>query len=524
MKTISFIIPSRSNLPYLKQAYNSIRKHLGYIHEICMADDASDDNTWEWMQEIAKKDAGVKIHRNKGPERLGHTILYDTLINDYASNEIFAIFHADMIATPNFVDNMIKHLEKGKVVSSTRIEPPLHPPGPEKIIQNFGLGTDEYDDGKFQRFVEEQEKENKDKTSSGIFAPWMMYKEDFQRIGGHDPLFAPMELEDSDIFNRMYLNGLELIQSRDSYCYHMTCRGSRFKDGLEIEKEIPLPDGTIWYKPKDSEEYKKLRENKFREWWRKWGCNVLHDENLLPTVPPKYDIGFVVKMHGNTESLSLLEPWCSKLYVDCDYVDYIKKEQPNTLYDLHDRIYSIHAEKTNDIIVRFDLADLTNESYKIIQNLSSILKESGGVGVFELDIFEFIVKKLNNTNTKHIHIQDDNRVVQSMWIGDKLSTMEQLAIKSFLDNGHKFHLYTYGEVKGIPKGTIVKDGNEILPESEIFYYTADPVHKGSVSSFSNWFRYKLLFDKGGWWVDTDNICLKPFNFSSEYVFSSEWEN
>ena len=93
-----------------------------------------------------------------------------------------------------------------------------------------------------------------------------------------------------------------------------------------------------------------------------------------------------------------------------------------------------------------------------------------------------------------------------------------------MDNGHKFHLYTYGEVKGIPKGTIVKDGNEILPESEIFYYTADPVHKGSVSSFSNWVRYKLLFDKGGWWVDTDNICLKPFNFSSEYVFSSEWEN
>ena len=45
MKTISFIIPSRSNLPYLKQAYNSIRKHLGYIHEICMADDASDDGT-----------------------------------------------------------------------------------------------------------------------------------------------------------------------------------------------------------------------------------------------------------------------------------------------------------------------------------------------------------------------------------------------------------------------------------------------------------------------------------------------
>ena len=71
-RIISFIQPSRSNLKYLKWSYNSIRKNLGYIHEICMADDFSNDGTWEWMQEIAKKDINVKIHRNEGPTRLGH--------------------------------------------------------------------------------------------------------------------------------------------------------------------------------------------------------------------------------------------------------------------------------------------------------------------------------------------------------------------------------------------------------------------------------------------------------------------
>jgi len=55
MKSISLIIPSRTNLKYLKWAYTSIRKNLGYIHEICMADDFSDDGTWEWMKEIAEK-------------------------------------------------------------------------------------------------------------------------------------------------------------------------------------------------------------------------------------------------------------------------------------------------------------------------------------------------------------------------------------------------------------------------------------------------------------------------------------
>ena len=41
--------------------------------------------------------------------------------------------------------------------------------------------------------------------------------------------------EDSDIFNRFVLNGYELIQTWKGFVYHMTCRGSRFKDGAEIQ-------------------------------------------------------------------------------------------------------------------------------------------------------------------------------------------------------------------------------------------------------------------------------------------------
>jgi hypothetical protein len=113
-----------------------------------------------------------------------------------------------------------------------------------------------------------------------------------------------------------------------------------------------------------------------------------------------------------------------------------------------------------------------------------------------------------------------NKIIQSLWIGSKLSVMEQLCIKSFLANGHEFHLYTYGEVENIPEGTLVCDGNEILPESEIFAYNVGP-GKGSYSAFSNYFRYKMLELKGGWWVDTDIICLRYFDFEDEHVFSSE---
>jgi hypothetical protein len=177
----------------------------------------------------------------------------------------------------------------------------------------------------------------------------------------------------------------------------MTCRGSRFKDGLEIEAEIPLSDGTIWYKPKDSEEYKALRAIKFREWWRKWGSNVLHDELMMPKVPPKYNIAFIVK-NCNLEALEFFEPWCDRIYIEDDMqvltASYIEKEQKNTKFDLSKRVHTLKyndPKGENDIIVEFDYLKFNSNTWEIIQNLSEIIKESGELGDFELDILKVTI-------------------------------------------------------------------------------------------------------------------------------------
>jgi hypothetical protein len=107
--------------------------------------------------------------------------------------------------------------------------------------------------------------------------------------------------------------------------------------------------------------------------------------------------------------------------------------------------------------------------------------------------------------------------IQSLWIGARLSALEQLSIQSFLDHGHAFHLYVYQDVAERPPGVVLKDANEILPESAIFEY---PDRK-SVSAFANIFRYKLLLERGGWWADTDMVCLRPLDFSDAHVFASE---
>ena len=45
-----------------------------------LADDFSNDGTWEWCEEMMVKDPNFKTIRNEGPKRLGHTILYDELV------------------------------------------------------------------------------------------------------------------------------------------------------------------------------------------------------------------------------------------------------------------------------------------------------------------------------------------------------------------------------------------------------------------------------------------------------------
>ncbi len=104
-------------------------------------------------------------------------------------------------------------------------------------------------------------------------------------------------------------------------------------------------------------------------------------------------------------------------------------------------------------------------------------------------------------------------IVQGLW-WPKLTTMEQLSVASYLRNGHTYHLYAYGEVAGLPDGALVKDANEILPESEVKRFPR-------IAQFADYFRYKLLYERGGWWTDMDVICLKPLDLEAEHVFSSE---
>lgn len=115
-------------------------------------------------------------------------------------------------------------------------------------------------------------------------------------------------------------------------------------------------------------------------------------------------------------------------------------------------------------------------------------------------------------------------IVNSLWVGEKkLSPIEKLTLASFVDMGAEFHLWHYGDVKEkLFENVILRDAEEIMPKSQIFKRPKKMYFEfggDNYVSFSDVFRYKVLYDLGGWWSDMDVVCLKPLEeIRTDYWF------
>lgn len=373
VNNVTFCIPSKDNLRYLKSSITSIRENSSLDNDIIVYVDSDNDGTTQWLDEN-----GVRYIKNDTNIPNGIAYGYNRCI-ELADTNIVCMFHADMYMGKGFDNAILKHIKPFTVVSGTRIEPPLHPEGHEKIVRNFGMYPEDFMKDAFDSFVEESIQTYNGKITNGIFAPWAVFKEDITSIGMHDERFHSYH-EDSDIFNRFLLNGYDLAQTWEGFVYHLTCRGGQFQDGIEqVTKD---------------EAFHRMKENAGNHYIRKWGVWIQNDMYHHPILTPKYNIGFIIK-NCNLELLQILEPWADVSYVDCDYTPYIESEQPKTILDLTERLKPYDNEKNWEILVEIDGKTLNNEDFKIIQQLAKIIQDSGEVGKFTLGNLTIEIVQMN---------------------------------------------------------------------------------------------------------------------------------
>ena len=356
MEKITFCIPSKSNLRYLKTCIPSIRNNAyKNDHEIIIFVDSDEDGTVEWLEQVKDEyNLSYYVNPKLGEELYGIGRAYDFCI-EKSTTDVFMIFHADMILGKNADFEAYKYLKEKTVVCATRIEPPLHPNNGEKVLQDFGMYPEEFKEIEFHEYIKDRvEQFDNIPTTEGIFAPWMMYKKEYLEIlGGHDPILHSCR-EDSDIFNRMDIAGFDFIQTWEGFVYHFTGRGAGSFDGDE----------------KRHNKWKEDMNKSTLAFIKKWGTNVQHNNMMKPIVSPVYKKSYKL-INSNPQLEQALEPWFNE---------------------------------GEDIIVEIDGNKFSQQDYQIIQQLNAIIKDSGEIGEFELGNLKITINSLKEYQNELVKI------------------------------------------------------------------------------------------------------------------------
>jgi glycosyltransferase involved in cell wall biosynthesis len=256
---ISFCINTAQNeLNHVQLLFKSLEQNLSILeHEIIVFVDSDNQGTTEWLLTQKQIFPNLKVLKNELPICYGYARNINEMFK-FASNEIISYLQSDMVVCKNYDIEVIKHLKPNMIICSTRIEPPLHGNSGEKITYDFGLDPKGFNLEAFTKYADSQKQE---KTTEYFFAPFTLYKDVWNSIGGHDTLFRRSR-EDSDILTRLVLNDTKIIQIWNALVYHFTCTSSRGKD---------------WFNPNNQEAQNRVKIQQFADqiemgrFFRKWG-------------------------------------------------------------------------------------------------------------------------------------------------------------------------------------------------------------------------------------------------------------
>lgn len=299
MQRITFTTNTGKNtLAYVKLLLQSLKENLDSDeHEILVFVDDDNENTLEYLLSIKDTFKDLTIIKNN----MGFPIGYQrnkTLLTEYAKHDIISYLQSDMVIGPHYDTEVLKHAKKGRILSATRVEPPLHGPSALTITKDFGVHPETFDMTEWNQFSNSVKREE---LTDYFFSPITYYKEDWMRLGGYDTVFRRSR-EDSDLVQRCLHADIEMVQTFSANVYHFTCVSSRGKNWFDKTDEAAT-DRTRLQQAADSVELARFI--------RKWG-NFNHGEQQLF----KLDADVVLVNMTNINEFRYIEPFFNRVWVD----------------------------------------------------------------------------------------------------------------------------------------------------------------------------------------------------------------
>lgn len=268
---ITFCISTYNNLNYLKLAIDSVRKNSYYKEApfIIHAENCT-DGTNEWLEENKiKYDLTLLIEPNNDIVKgIGGGM---NICADNVQTEYIMFLHSDFYVTKDWdkacYDEIQKHT-KPTWVFSHRVEPNMfnsnQRPGTVIVPQDiFGSYYNDFNVDYFNEWAKEFVDANDFTIPKAEGVSGLISKQNWDEIGGNDPIFTPTSWEDMDLFLRMLHKGYKFVLTSKSLVWHFGARGSH-----RLEEN----NGTTSQRQKEAE------QKNMKKWLEKWGKLPIFDE------------------------------------------------------------------------------------------------------------------------------------------------------------------------------------------------------------------------------------------------------
>ena len=205
----SIIMLTCNKLEYTIKAVESIRKYTDKgTYEIIVIDNASTDNTVEWL----KKQDDLKLILNK--ENLGFPKGCNQGIEVATGTEIL-LLNNDVIVTPKWLQNMVKTLYSNDKYGAVG---PVTNSAPGQEIAISYKEEEEINDFANEVFRKFKNKITKKIKLVGFCL--LIRKKILDKIGVLDEIFSPGNYEDDDLSIRILLEGYDLILCESVFIHH----------------------------------------------------------------------------------------------------------------------------------------------------------------------------------------------------------------------------------------------------------------------------------------------------------------
>lgn len=96
-----------------------------------------------------------------------------------------------------------------------------------------------------------------------------------------------------------------------------------------------------------------------------------------------------------------------------------------------------------------------------------------------------------------------------------LTRAERICLSSFLVHHDEVNLLCYEPIKNVPDGVQQIDAGEIVPRN------SDGFRLNSASGIEALVRWKTLYERGGSYISTDIMCVRPLHFETPVVFGKK---